>query len=153
MKGRLISPCRNFLTLGANFKTLISFVIRLNYGKIRLHLKPFVPKFCLPIKKFHQNFSDGLMVSYGILWWSDGFWWILLMVWWFLMVSGGFFWWSDGLHWISLMVWWISSDGLMDFFWWSDGVLLMVWWFDGFLLMVWWILLVVWWIFSDGLTV
>ena len=47
MKGWLISPCRNFLTLGANGKTLKFrfFVIRLNYEKLGHMLKPLVPKF------------------------------------------------------------------------------------------------------------
>ena len=59
MKGWLISTCRNFLTLGANGKTLKFrfFVIRLNNEKIGHMLKPLVPKFRpnLSVKKKHRR--------------------------------------------------------------------------------------------------
>ena len=84
-------------------------------------------------------FSDSLMVSDGISWWSllhfsDGvIWWFslivwqtFLMVWWVLMeISDGFLmmvWRSDGNR--------LMADSLMAFIWRSDGVLLMVWWSD-----------------------
>ena len=47
MKGWLIWPCGNFLTLGADGKTLKFrfFVIRVYYEKLGHMLKPLVPKF------------------------------------------------------------------------------------------------------------
>ena len=70
--------------------------------------------YCLMVWWSLIYFSDGLMVSNGNVWWSDGF---LLMVWR-----------SDGY---CLMAQWFSSDGLMVFFWWSDGLMVLAWWCRG----------------------